>query len=519
MKIKYLLVLIVLLSITFVGCGTRQNMPTEEQSVRYTADDARPWTFWYWMYGAVTPEGITADLEAMKQVGLGGAYLMPIKGVDQGPEYEGQAQQLTPEFWEMVDHSMKEAKRLGLRLGMHICDGFALAGGPWITPQEYMQKIVWSDTIIRGGNIERLPLPQLESYEGYSEDIATYAIPLGKQPADVVMRPVISLATLPGTEVKDKKKAVNMDEKGVIRSSYPCRIDYTYEQPVTVSNVEIVLSGNNYQAHRLKVLVSDDGRNYRFLKQLKPARHGWQNTDCHSTHGLPPTTAKYFRFEWTPEGSEPGCEDLDAAKWKPNLKIKEIRLHTAPRIHQWEGKAGFVWRVADASTSQEIPDEACVQLNEVRRLTLTDGALTAKLPEGEWRILRMGHTSTGHVNATAGGGKGLECDKFSVAAVRKQFDNWFAQVFEKTTPEVAREVLKYMHVDSWECGSQNWSATFAAEFKSRRGYDLMPYLPLLAGIPMESAEKSEQVLRDVRITIGELVTDVFYTVLAWKHGE
>lgn len=519
MKIKYLLVLIVLLSITFVGCGTRQNMPTEEQSVRYTADDARPWTFWYWMYGAVTPEGITADLEAMKQVGLGGAYLMPIKGVDQGPEYEGQAQQLTPEFWEMVDHSMKEAKRLGLRLGMHICDGFALAGGPWIAPQESMQKIVWSDTIIRGGNIERLPLPQLESYEGYSEDIATYAIPLGKQPADVVMRPVISLATLPGTEVKDKKKAVNMDEKGVIRSSYPCRIDYTYEQPVTVSNVEIVLSGNNYQAHRLKVLVSDDGRNYRFLKQLKPARHGWQNTDCHSTHGLPPTTAKYFRFEWTPEGSEPGCEDLDAAKWKPNLKIKEIRLHTAPRIHQWEGKAGFVWRVADASTSQEIPDEACVQLNEVRRLTLTDGSLTAKLPEGEWRILRMGHTSTGHVNATAGGGKGLECDKFSVAAVRKQFDNWFAQVFEKTTPEVAREVLKYMHVDSWECGSQNWSATFAAEFKSRRGYDLMPYLPLLAGIPMESAEKSEQVLRDVRITIGELVTDVFYTVLAQCAGE
>ena len=514
MKIKYLLVLIVLLSITFVGCGTRQNMPTEEQSVRYTADDVRPWTFWYWMYGAVTPEGITADLEAMKQVGLGGAYLMPIKGVGQGPEYEGQAQQLTPEFWEMVDYSMKEAKRLGLRLGMHICDGFALAGGPWIAPQESMQKIVWSDTIIRGGNIERLPLPQLEGYEGYSEDIATYAIPLGKQPADVVMRPVISLATLPGTEVKDKKKAVNMDEKGVIRSSYPCRIDYTYEQPVTVSNVEIVLSGNNYQAHRLKVLVSDDGRNYRFLKQLKPARHGWQNTDCHSTHGLPPTTAKYFRFEWTPEGSEPGCEDLDAAKWKPNLKIKEIRLHTAPRIHQWEGKAGFVWRVADASTSQEIPDEACVQLNEVRRLTLTDGSLTAKLPEGEWRILRMGHTSTGHVNATAGGGKGLECDKFSAKTVRKQFDNWFAQAFLKTDSDVARCVLKYMHVDSWECGSQNWSDTFAAEFRKRRGYDLMPYLPLLAGIPMESVERSEEILRDVRTTISELVVDVFYKVLA-----
>lgn len=66
----------------------------------------------------------------------------------------------------------------------------------------------------------------------------------------------------------------------------------------------------------------------------------------------------------------------------------------------------------------------------------------------------MGHTATGHTNATAGGGKGLECDKFNPKTVRKQFDNWFAQAFVKTNPEVARRVLKYMHVDSWECGSQ-----------------------------------------------------------------
>ena len=101
----------------------------------------------------------------------------------------------------------------------------------------------------------------------------------------------------------------------------------------------------------------------------------------------------------------------------------------------------------------------------------------------------MGHTATGHVNATAGGGKGLECDKFSTKAVQKQFSNWFAEMFKKTDEAVARRVLKYMHVDSWECGSQNWSDNFAAEFKKRRGYDLMPYLPLLAGIPMESAAR------------------------------
>lgn len=92
--------------------------------------------------------------------------------------------------------------------------------------------------------------------------------------------------------------------------------------------------------------------------------------------------------------------------------------------------------------------------------------LTTTLPKGKWKLLRMGHTATGHTNATAGGGKGLECDKFNPKAVRKQFDNWFAQAFVKTNPDVARRVLKYMHVDSWECGSQNWSDTFAAEFQN-----------------------------------------------------
>ena len=131
------------------------------------SDEAKPWTFWYWMYGAVSKEGITADLEAMKHAGLGGTYLMPIKGIHEGAQYNGKAQQLTPEWWEMVRFSMEEADRLGLKLGMHICDGFALAGGPWITPEESMQKVVWSDTIVNGGKLMAIRLPQPEAYENY----------------------------------------------------------------------------------------------------------------------------------------------------------------------------------------------------------------------------------------------------------------------------------------------------------------------------------------------------------------
>ena len=133
--------------------------------IRDRSDEAKPWTFWYCMCVAVSKEGITAYLEAMKHAGLGGTYLIPSKGIKEGPQYNGKAQQLTPEWWEMVRFSMEEADRLGLKLGMHICDGFALAGGPWITPKESMQKVVWSDTIIDGGKLNALRLPQPEAYE------------------------------------------------------------------------------------------------------------------------------------------------------------------------------------------------------------------------------------------------------------------------------------------------------------------------------------------------------------------
>ena len=521
-RLKQRIFALSLLAWTAVCPADAQQTRSLREQFQNPSDEAKPWTFWYWMYGVVSKEGITADLEAMKHAGLGGTYLMPIKGIHEGAQYDGKAQQLTPEWWEMVRFSMEEADRLGLKLGMHICYGFALAGGPWITPKESMQKVVWSDTIVDGGKLNALRLPQPEAYENYYEDIALFALPV-EDAADEMPAKITCVNLATANNVKSAQ-TVNMDAAGVIRSSYPCYIQYEYKQAFTCRNIEIVLNGNNYQAHRLKVMASDDGVNYRFVKQLVPARQGWQNTDENSTHSIPATTARYFRFYWTPEGSEPGSEDMDAAKWKPNLKIKQLRLHQEARLNQWEGKAGLVWRVAESTREEEIGKEDCYSLSQVINLTeqyknapashSKEKTITAVLPKGKWKLLRMGHTATGHTNATGGGGKGLECDKFNPRTVRKQFDNWFAQAFVKTHPEVARRVLKYMHVDSWECGSQNWSDSFAKEFRTRRGYDLLPYLPLLAGIPMESAGRSEEILRDVRTTIAELVVDVFYQVLS-----
>ena len=109
------------------------------------------------------------------------------------------------------------------------------------------------------------------------------------------------------------------------------------------SNIEIAANGTNMQAQRMAIEASDDGTNFRLVKQLVPPRQGWQNYDYNTTFAFTPTKARYWRLSWTPEGTEPGSEDLDAAKWRPRLGLKNAIFHSQPRIDNWEGKAGYVW--------------------------------------------------------------------------------------------------------------------------------------------------------------------------------
>ena len=457
----------------------------------------KPWAFWYWMYGAVSEAGIHSDLQAMKDVGLGGCYLMPIRGTDERPEYEGQAAQLSPTFWRMADYAFRQADSLGLEMGIHICDGFALAGGPWIRPEESMQKIVFSDTIVAAGQ-HHLALPTPAHNAGYYEDLGVYAIPLQRHQLSI-----------PNSQFSTSKE-VTLNAKGVYYADSACWLQYDFGQPQLVRSVEIEPSGTNIQSQRLLVAASDDGVTFRPVKQLTPPRQGWQNTGFNTTFSLPPTTARYLRFYWNPEGTEPGAEDLDAAKWKAVLRLKGIRCYGYAQIDNWEGKSGAVWRIAPETPETDIaPNEYIDPARIIHTTVGTDGTISLNLGEGHWRILRIGHTSTGHTNATAGGGKGLECDKFSSAAVAKQVENWFGRFIERPH----HEVVKYMHVDSWECGSQNWSSCFASEFQRRRGYDLLPLLPVYAGVPLQNGE---QVLRDIRLTINELVNEVFFATLKEK---
>lgn len=324
-------------------------------------DEAKPWTFWNWKYGSVSRPGIHADLTGMKNVGMGGIWLMPVREAGECLEFQDGVAQLSPEFWKMMDYSFLLADSLDFDMGIHV-----LPGNPLVLPAESMQKVVWTDTIMKGGKkIEGLQMWQPESYKdgkmqsagsegGYYQDIAAFAI--------------------------------------------------------------------------------------RFKGKTGPA---WRNA----------------------------TDSAARSEAVPMTDVLPLKM-----------EGGMVMGV------------------------MVNGILQNKLPKGSWCLLRMGHTSTGQTHATDGKGMGLEVDRFSPAAVKKLFDSWYAPLLNRPHGDV----VSYLYIDPREWGSQNWGCQFAEEFKVRRGYDLIPYLPVMAGVPLESASRYEQVQNDIRLTIEELVKERFF---------
>ena len=139
-----------------------------------------------------------------------------------------------------------------------------------------------------------------------------------------------------------------------------------------------------------------------------------------------------------------------------------------------------------------------------------EGRFAWDVPDGKWTIVRFGKTSTGaNTRPAPVPGLGLECDKLDSAALDAHYDAFIGTLLRDTgrrkgTGEGGWTML---HIDSWEMGSQNWTGAFREEFRRRRGYDLLPYLPVLTGRVVESREISERFLWDLRETAQELLLE------------
>ncbi len=135
---------------------------------------AKPWVYWFVLNGNMTKEGITADFEAMARVGIGGLLFMEVEqGTPKGP-----VDFASPHWMDLISHACNEAKRLGLEINLTNDAGWNGSGGPWITPELSMQKVVWSELIVEGAGGTSPTVPQPQAERGYYRDIAVLAMPM-----------------------------------------------------------------------------------------------------------------------------------------------------------------------------------------------------------------------------------------------------------------------------------------------------------------------------------------------------
>ena len=162
----------VLTVVCAASLGGQASRPLEEGFVHPPAS-ARPWVYLFPLDGNLSRDGITADLEAMKRVGIGGVLYME---TDQGAP-KGPARFAGPLWREMFQHICNEAHRLGLQVNMNNDAGWCGSGGPWITPELSMQKVVWTETAITGPQLYDAVLPQPKATRDFYRDIAVLAYP------------------------------------------------------------------------------------------------------------------------------------------------------------------------------------------------------------------------------------------------------------------------------------------------------------------------------------------------------
>lgn len=308
------------------------------EGFRNPPESAKPLIMWQWMNGVVSKEGITADLESYKRVGLGGVQNFQIGGPNQALADDPSVQIGNEKWRELMRFAMDECARLGLSFGTHNCPGWSSSAAPYVTVENSMQKLIWTEVKASGPAKVSLKIeqPKVDPRWNYYRDIAVLAVP------DEPELPVANVVDL----------TAKMDARG--------------------------------------------------------------------------------------------------------------ELH-------WDA------------------------------------------PAGQWIILRFGHTTTGmtNVNQAPTSGVGLECDKFSRAAVERYWAGYPAMLIALAGKH-AGTTFDRMEIDSYEAGPQDWTPAMFDEFKKRRGYDLLPWLPALAGKTIGDKNLTGRFKRDWKQTIADLFADNYY---------
>lgn len=487
-----------------------QNANLSQASFQNPPTENHIYTWWHWLNKGITKSGITKDLEAMKQQGIRGATILNVNQF-QGKDFGvANVKFNSPEWYDVFKYSLQEAKRLGLEIGVHNCDGWSTSGGPWITPEQSMKQFVWSKDFVEGGKNIQLKLKKPFSRMGFYRDAYVLAFP-APQPSPFYKN-------LPKVTISDNQDAhflVDGSPLSTVKINIGESIQFNFNDTYQTNTLLIHLNKpfawrGTDQTVFFELSTSDDSINFKKITDLK-------DTLLNQTVLLkiPEIKAKFFKVTLKDMLKKQGI----GIDWGNNLDISEMAFlnegekgifQTRIKYLQAKTITSIADNVKNFSVVTVLPDDENTIRNTKNVIDITDkmsvdGVLNWNPPSGNWAILRFGYTTTGVKNQPATvEGEGLECDKMDTTALDIHFKN-FPQKLIEAAGDMKGNTFKYLFVDSWECLYQNWTVGFEKEFEKARGYKMLPYLPILCGEMVESSERSEAFLHDFRKTISELV--------------
>ena len=486
------------ISLTFAFCTRPVQISQEvydniQEGFITPADTNKPWCYYYWIGDDISKEGITKDLEAMKEFGLGAVLIGNINP----DEVDGPVPLFSDEWWDAMVHVVNEGHRIGIDIGMFNCPGWSQSGGPWVTYDKAMRHLVYSETTVQGGGTISVKLPKPAD-----EFQDTYVLGFQKIASEenyISKRNVLFKRSNKDPFVVDISSAKSITARSIV---------LTPATPVFKCNVELQ--------------AQVDGA-YKTIKSFVFDRSNSGVNVGPVTHGplaisIPETDAKAYRLVCTNATSASWDAAAGAGRLLSAAGFAEIRITEAQVLENYIEKSlgkmhptpfpefnTYLWESQEAITDQNM---LISEVHDISDQMDANGLLTVvDVPEGEWTVLRIGMTPTGTENSPAAPqGKGYELDKASSELARFHFEQYMAEII-KRIPEESRPALKYLIADSYEMGSQNWTDGYAAKFQKKFGYDPVKYLPVISGRVVGSVEESDRFLWDLRRSVAD---DVAY---------
>ena len=517
-----------------ISCTPQNSIEELQRGWENPPLSARNRVWWHWMNGNITKEGIRKDLQWMKDTRQGGVH--NFDAALGTPTIVDKRLIYMDEGWkDAFAYAVKVADSLGLEFTVASAPGWSSTGGPWVSEQDAMKKLVWSEAYASGNVNMSLPEPPHTTgafldgapagrgtagtnYE-YYEDIAVIAV---KQPAD---RQTVSslgakvtasggnftLQQLTNGSISDAVMLPRDDKNGY------AWIQYEFPTPITIKSLKMVGAGgggfgDGTPATQLE--SSDDGKTFSRVCYVRGGNV------AQVTMSVPATTAKYFRIRVdNPLTAGGGFFGMGGASSTPpaGTMIAELELYPYSRVHRFEDKAAF----SSASNLTAVPtptaqNEVFPSVEDVVDVTANyiNGKLSWNAPEGNWKIIRYGWSLTGKQNHPAPlEATGLEVDKLDPEAWTRYFHNYLDMYKDASDGLMGQRGVQYVLTDSYEAECETWTPAMFNEFKTRRGYDLKKWLPVLSGEIIGSPQQSDAFLFDWRTTIGELIADN-YTLLS-----